>query len=145
MISSCVLGNNCMTTPATPTSIADLERLLEEKRSLLQDLVEKRERLRKEIDDLDTQIQAAASVDGPLTRRAVRKRRLKNDMSLKSAIHSVLTKNKKGLSLADLETAVSETGYKSGSSNFRNVVYQAVYNSADIVRDENSGLYKLQK
>jgi hypothetical protein len=134
-----------MSIPATPTSIADLERLLEEKRSQLQDLVEKRDRLQKELDKLDAQIQGAANVDGPVSRRVGRKRRLKNEMSLKAAVQQALAKNKKGLSLADLEVAVIETGYQSGSANFRNVLYQAVYNSATVARDEKTGLYKLQK
>ncbi|MDB5348506.1 MAG: hypothetical protein JWP89_6883 [Schlesneria sp.] len=134
-----------MSNPSPATSIADLERLLDEKKARLQSLVQERDRLQKELDKLDAQIQGAASVDGPLTRRSSRKRRLKNEMSLKAVIKEVLAKNKKGLSLSELETAVTETGYKSGSSNFRNVLYQAVYNSADIGRDEKTGLYKLQK
>lgn len=134
-----------MSNPSPATSIADLERLLDEKKARLQNLVQERDRLQKELDKLDAQIQGAASVDGPLTRRSGRKRRLKNEMSLKAVIKEVLAKNKKGLSLSELETAVTETGYKSGSSNFRNVLYQAVYNSADIGRDEKTGLYKLQK
>jgi methionine salvage enolase-phosphatase E1 len=134
-----------MSNPGPATSIADLERLLDEKKARVQDLVQERDRLQKELDKLDAQIQGAASVDGPLTRRPRGKPRLKNEMSLKAAIQQVLAKNKKGLSLAELETAVTETGYKSGSNNFRNVLYQAVYNSADIGRDEKTGLYKLQK
>jgi cell division septum initiation protein DivIVA len=134
-----------MSNPGPATSIADLERLLDEKKARLQDLVQERDRLQKELDKLDAQIQGAASVDSPLTRRPRGKRRQKNEMSLKAAVQQVLTKNKKGLSLADLETAVTDTGYRSGSINFRNVLYQAVYNSAEIGRDEKSGLYKLQK
>ena len=134
-----------MSDSAPMTSIADLERLLDEKKAQLQDLVQQRERLQKELDKLDAQIQGAASVDGPVRRKLGGKRRVKNEMSLRAAVQQVLNKNKKGLSLADLETAISETGYKSGSSNFRNVVYQAVYNSADIVRDDKTGHYKLQK
>ena len=134
-----------MSDPAPTTSIADLERLLDERKARLQDLVQQRERLQKELDKLDAQIQGAASVDGPLRRKIGGKRRVKNEMSLRAAVQLVLNKNKKGLSLADLEIAILETGYKSGSSNFRNVVYQAVYNSADIVRDDKTGHYKLQK
>jgi methionine salvage enolase-phosphatase E1 len=134
-----------MSNPGPATSIADLERLLDDKKARLQDLVQERDRLQKELDKLDAQIQGAASVDGLLTRRPRGKPRQKNEMSLKAAIKEVLAKNKKGLSLADLETAVAETGYKSGSSNFRNVLYQAVYNSVDIGRDEKTGLYKLKK
>ena len=134
-----------MSDPAPTTSIADLERLLDERKARLQDLVQQRERLQKELDKLDAQIQGAASVDGPFRRKHGGKRRVKNEMSLRAAVQQVLNKNKKGLSLADLEIAILETGYKSGSSNFRNVVYQAVYNSADIVRDDKTGHYKLQK
>ena len=137
-------GTTSMANTASITSIAELERLLEEKKAKLQDLLQARDRLQKQIDDLDAQIQDAASVDGPLTRRRGRKR-LKNESSLKAVVLQVLGKNKKGLSLAALEAAVLATGYKSSSHNFRNVLYQAIYNSADTVRDESSGLYKLKK
>jgi methionine salvage enolase-phosphatase E1 len=134
-----------MTIAASVTSIADLERLLDERKAKLQDLLQARDRLQKQLDDLDAQIQDAASVDGPLIRRRGRKRRVKNETSLKAVVQQVLAKNKKGLSLADLEAAVTETGYKSGSHNFRNVLYQAAYHSPDIARDEKTGLYKLKK
>lgn len=134
-----------MSADTPTTSIADLERLLEEKRSQLQELLQKRERLQQDLDELDAQIQDAANVNGPLTSRRRRKSRVKNETPLRPLVLEILGKNKKGLSLADLAEKVTATGYKSASRNFQNVLYQCVYNSSQIVRDDATGLYRLQK
>jgi hypothetical protein len=127
-------------------SLAELERLVEEKKSQIQAKLEKRERLQKELEALDQEIQGAVSLDGALVRRrAGGRRRVKNELSLREAVKQVLGKNKKGQSLADLATHVTETGYKSHSHNFRNVLYPCVYNSTEIVHDKATGLYKLKK
>jgi hypothetical protein len=36
------------------------------------------------------------------------------------------------------------TGYKSGSSNFKNVLYQTLYNDSKIVHDRKTGNYRLK-
>ena len=130
--------------PAAVQSIAELERLLEERRNQVQSLVERRERLQQQLHDLDAEMHAILNFE-TLPRQRRRAPRVKNELPLSTAIRQVLAKNRKGLTLADLETQVKETGYKSASRNFRNVVYQAVYHATDIVRDEATGKYKLQK
>lgn len=133
-----------MTENTTATSIADLERMLEQKRSQLQELLQKRDRLQRDLDELDAQIQDAANVDAPLKRRR-RKSRVRNGTPLRPLVLEILGKNKKGLSLPELAEKVTATGYQSASRNFQNVLYQCVYNSPQVVRDESSGLYRLQK
>lgn len=127
------------------TSIADLEKAIDEKKNQLMALVKRRDQLQKELEDIDDEIQAAANLDSPLGRGGRRRRRVKNDMSLRKVVVDILGKNKKGFTLADLATKVSETGYKSASRNFRNVLYQCLYNTESIVHDEASGCYRLKK
>jgi len=133
-----------MSQASSPLSIADLERVLDEKRAQLQDLLKKRDQAQKEIEDLDAEIQEAANLDAPMG-RGRRRRRVKNETSLRAVVLGILGKNKKGFTLSDLADKVIETGYKSGSKNFRNVLYQCLYNTEAIVHDEASGCYRLQK
>jgi len=57
----------------------------------------------------------------------------------------VLKKQKAGLPLDKLATAVLNTGYKSGSPNFKNVLYQCLYNNKKaIVHDKKTGAYRLR-
>ncbi len=56
----------------------------------------------------------------------------------------ILGRTKKGLTLAELGQKVLDAGYKSSSSNFRNVLYQCVYNTKDVYHDESTGTYKLK-
>jgi hypothetical protein len=124
-------------------SIPDLERLLDEKRSRLEDLVRQREELRKQIDKLDQQMHDAATLKDPKARAG--KRRMSNSAPLRSVVMDILKKNKKGFRLSDLSVKVVEAGYKSHSSNFQNVVYQCLYHSSTIEQDESTGCYRLKK
>lgn len=126
-------------------SIADLEKALEEKRDYLQDLLKKRDQAQKEIDRLDAEIQDAANVDRPIGRMRRGRRRVKNETSLRAVVLDILGKNKKGFSLADLAAKVSETGYMSNAGNFKNVVYQCLYNTDSIIHDDATGCYRLKK
>ena len=46
--------------------------------------------------------------------------------------------------MADLTTKITEAGYKSSSSNFRNVLYQCLYNTKTISFDRATGTYRLK-
>jgi hypothetical protein len=132
-----------MSQGTATASIADLERLLDEKRAQVQVLLEKREQTRKLLDQLDAEMQMAANFDGPVSRRG--QRRIKNESSLRTVVTEILGKHKKGLPLGDLVDKVAESGYRSASRNFRNVVYQCVYHTEGIVHDEATGNYRLQR
>jgi hypothetical protein len=60
-------------------------------------------------------------------------------------VDGILVKSKKGLSLPDLASKVTESGYKSNSRNFKNVVYRCVYNSENIVHDAATGCYRIER
>src|SRR5262245_32338768 len=77
-------------------SVADLERIMEERKSQLQELVKKRDAAQKELDKLDAEIQDLVGAGGTVGRYRRRRRRVKNEMSLRAVVLEILGKNKKG-------------------------------------------------
>ncbi len=126
--------------PMTVASIADLERQIEERRSQVLELCQRRDKVQAELDRIDAELQNIVS--GASVRRT---RLAKNSTSLKTLVAQILGKTRKGLSLDELVSKVQESGYESNSANFKGVVYQSLYNRDDIVRDTKTGLYKLMK
>lgn len=118
-------------------SVAELQQMLKKQQSRMNQLQKRRERLIEQIQEIDTEI---AEISGGGETGNVR---FRNSQSLEEVICDVLAKNKKGLGLAELTAAVEKTGYQSGSNNFKNVVYQNVYKSEHVTRDEKSGKYVL--
>jgi hypothetical protein len=127
-----------------PLSILDVERLLEEKKSQIEELVAKREKLQKQILDLDQQMHDAASLQGPQRRRRG-KPRLANTASLRTFVLNVLKKHKKGLLASEVTEKVIAAGYQTQSNNFHNVVYQCLYHTPAIEQDPASKRYSLAK
>lgn len=121
-------------------TVADLEKILNSRRSALKDLVKRRAKLQKEIDKVDADIHA---MTGASVRR--RGKRMRNAVSLRQTVLNLLKKNKKGYSLADLSQIVLDGGYKTTSTNFRNVLYQCVYNTTGIYHDESAGTYRYRE
>ena len=126
-------------------SVADIERILDERKSQLQNLAKRRDQVQKELDKLDDELQSLVGAGGVVGRGRRSRRRVKNETSLRTVVLEILGKNKKGLTLADVADKVAETGYKSNSRNFRNVVYQCLYHTEAIVLDEATRCYKLKK
>ena len=128
-------------------SLADLERLLDSRKTQLEGLLRKKDRLASDLSNVEGEI---SSLEGRSSGRGVVRRtragtgkRPKNAKSLSDTVVDILTKNKKGFSLADLADRVLTTGYKTNSSDFKNVLYQCLYNSKNVAHDEKTGTYKL--
>ena len=130
-----------MAKDTTPLSLADLEKLMAERQAQVETLLHKREQLVGEIEMLDLEIKDFLT-GGSGGRRG---KRPKNAAPLRTVMLEVLSANKKGLSLHDLTQQISETGYKSKSRNFKNVVYQCLYNTKNVVHDDATGLYRVAK
>ncbi len=130
-----------MAKDTTSLSLADLEKLMAERQEQVESLLKKREQLAGELESLD------AEINGFLTSGSGGRRgkRAKNDAPLRTVMLGILAKNKKGLSLQDLAQQISDTGYKSNARNFKNVVYQCLYNTKNVVHDDATGLYRLVK
>lgn len=130
-----------MAKTAGVMSVAELEQILEDRKVKAMDLGKRREELQKQLDEIDRQILEVMG-DNRVIRR--RRRRLKNEMSLRSHVLELLGKSKKGYSMADLTSKIMEAGYKSSSRNFRNVLYQCLYNTEGVTFDQASGCYKMK-
>ncbi|MCX7406637.1 MAG: hypothetical protein NTZ32_00970 [Planctomycetales bacterium] len=153
-----------MSRPESEISVADLERILDARKSQAQNLVKRRDALHKELAEIQEQLQGIVGTEvtikksgakrgrppgsgkrGPGRPRGSKDRgaRPKNELSLRDVISELLSKSKKGLTLEELTPKVVEAGYKSNSSNFSNMIYQNIYNSEGIVKDPETGCYSL--
>ncbi len=133
-----------MAKPTTELTVAQLEQLLNSRKSQLDTLLRKRAKLTNELEEIDKKID---EMDGGTAGR--RRRNLnprpRNPKSLHAVVLELLTRNKKGLTLAELAEKVLATGYKTHSTNFPNVLYQCLYNSDNFFHDEKTGTYKIGK
>ena len=126
-------------------TVSQLEKVLLAKKSKLEDLVVKRDKLRSELSSLDQQILGLAGSEepggeepgegGPRRRgrpkgsknKGRRGPRVRGQKSLKVWVQEELQKNKKGLTLDELIAAVEAAGYKSKADKFKNVMYQCLF------------------
>ena len=125
-------------------SVAALERMLQERKSLLESLSRQRKKLRKDLDRVEQKIVSLQGRGGSAI-GSVRRKRPKNARPLAEVVTDILGRSKSGYPLAKLSEKVLASGYKSGSSDFKNVLYQCLYNSPDVVHEPESGNYKLKK
>lgn len=137
-------------------TVSQLEKVLLAKKSKLEDLVVKRDKLRLELSSLDQQIRGLAGSDVPgeepaedgAPRRRGRPKgsknkgrrgpRTKGQKSLKTWVHDELSKNKKGLTIDEIIANVQAGGYRSKADKFKNVMYQCLFHSENFRRDPES-------
>ena len=125
-------------------SVIQLERMLERKRTRLASLLKKRDRLQKQLTNVEGRISeiGGAPTTGAPNRRS--RKRPQNDRPLKTVVMEVLTKHNQGLALKDLAAKVLESGYKSSSVKFETAVYQCLYNhTKDFRHDAKTRTYSL--
>ena len=135
-----------MVKAVSDLSVAELERLLNSKKSRLETLTKKRDKLRKDLSQVEKRINAlrgrtAVTVSSKARRKAAG--RPKNVKPLSAFVIDILGKNKRGLPLSGLSQQILEAGYKTNSTNFKNVLYQCLYNSKKIMHDEKTKTYRL--
>ncbi len=107
-------------------SIAELERMLEERRSSVAKLQKKRDDLQSKLDDLDREIAAAGGANGsakPAARTAGG--RVRNATSLGDAIAAAVG-GRGAMTVGDIHDAVLAGGYRSTSAKFRGIVNQTL-------------------
>jgi hypothetical protein len=119
-------------------TLVALQKLISNRQSELKKLQRKREKLMALVKDVDADI--IKITGGGIVGRG---RRRNNERPLRVYVEEQLTKNKKGMTLAELSQAILDTGFKTSSANFRNVLYQSLYNSTNIKHDQKSGKYVL--
>lgn len=134
-------------------SLAQLQQLVDNKASELSELKAERAALQKQLDELDRQIQETEGVAGKKKsvakkkatggtapkkktvgrkkkKVAIRKKKAgrKNKGSAKDFAAQVLAKESDGLPLDELAQRILDSGYKTSSTNFKNTLYQSLYN-----------------
>ena len=132
-----------MARTAGEMTVAQLERQLERKRERLADLTRQRDKLLNELAKVEGKIQEVGGRDVS-QKRTRRRRRPRNKKSLRGYVTEILSRSKKGRTLSELNDRVAKTDYKSRSANFKNVLYQTLYNTDEIVHDKESGRYSLK-
>jgi len=134
-----------MARNARDLSVIELQRLLNVRQSERKSLDKRRQKLQKELDVVERRIaQLEGLGHGPRgARRAVK--RPDNVKSLHEFVKDALSRNKKGCTLEELANKVLSAGYKTHSSNFKNVLYQCIYNSKEVKHDDKTGKYQLVK
>jgi len=118
-------------------SIAQLEKILDRRRSKLSKLEKQRRKLQQELDELDSTILELGGAGGRHNGRA------HNDKSLPQTLVEVLTKHGP-TRVGDIVKSVLATGYRTNSDNFRSIVNQ------QLIKDKrftaaSRGVYQLKK
>ena len=139
-----------MSRAASNFSLAELESILDERKSQANELGKRRDELNKELAKIEAELHEIVGTKRKGAKKGARKgvrrgKRVKNERSLREILFELLAKSKKGVTLAELEVKVPEAGYKSSSKNFSNMIYQCLYNSEGITKDPETGCYTLVK
>jgi hypothetical protein len=132
-----------MPRPATASfNIAQLERILQGRRSELNRLERQRSELQRKLDGVERQIgRLAGSLRG---RRGGGGIRARNDQSLVTTIESVMRGNGKPMRVGDIVDAVQAGGYRSNSDNFRAIVNQTLIKERKRFGQVDRGVYQLK-
>lgn len=126
-------------------TVAQLERLLERQRTRLNELVARREKLRKQLEAVEAKIAALGGAEAAARRGRRARKRPRNDKSLLQSVVDVLSQGKRGATLKELSAKILEGGYKTVSRNFENTVYQIIYTHRDrIMHDPKTKTYRLK-
>ena len=73
---------------------------------------------------------------------AAGRKRPKNDKPLPAVLADVLGGASGPMALDDIHAAVEKTGYKTSSKNFKNVIYQNLYNKDEFTKTGDGWVYK---
>jgi hypothetical protein len=139
-----------MARPASGTNltIAQLQRVLNEKQSELNKLHRQRENLQRKINLIDRQIERVDGGGGGSngTRRGGGGgggKRPRNEHSLLDTIEAVLRKGGKPMKVQEILDGVMASGYRSGSANFRGIINQTLIKDKRFGQVER-GTYELK-
>ena len=130
-----------MARPSTGAnlSLADLQSILESRRSELNRLRKQRTKIQRDLDALDRQIGKIEGAGG-----GRRGSRVRNPKSLNDTLEDVLRSHGKPMKVGDIVDAVKATGYRSNSANFRGIVNQTLIKDKRFGASER-GTYQLKK
>lgn len=121
-------------------SVAELQRIIAERKSRVAELKKERRKLLKELTRVEREIERAGGSTGGRRSATSRPR---NTMSLAAAIAEVL-KNGKPLRVGEIADAVLKAGYKSTSPRFNAIVNQTLIKDKKRFEQVERGVYKLK-
>jgi phage shock protein A len=129
------------TRPPVDLSLAQLERLMQSRRTEVTRLSRERDKLQKKLDALNERI---SEISGGTIPGASAGARARNATPLQDVIHQVLTKSGSAMSVGDIMEKVRAGGYRSNSSNFRGIVNQTLIKDKRFA-STGRGMYQLKK
>jgi len=134
-----------MPRPATAGfNIAQLERILQDRKTEVTRLERLRSELQRKLDGVDRQIaKLAGGLRGLRGRRGGGGTRARNEMSLVEAIETAL-RGGKPMRVGDIVDAVQGAGYRSNSDNFRGIVNQTLIKERKRFAQAGRGVYQLK-
>ena len=124
-------------------SLAQLERLMQSRRTELTRLTRQRDKVQKKLDTLNDRI---SEISGGMVggTRGGGGTRARNAANLPEVIHQVLSKSGAAVSVGDIMDKVRAAGYRSNSANFRGIVNQALIKDKRFT-SASRGMYQLKK
>jgi len=136
-----------MARPASGSmNLAQLEKLVQARRSEVDKLNRQRAKVQRKLDAIDARIAdlsgGAAGGGGGGPRRGPGSR-VRNDISLQDLIHQILSKAGAPMGVGDIADKAKASGYRSNSANFRGIVNQTLIKDKRFV-SASRGMYKLK-
>ena len=128
-------------------TIAQLERLLDNRRREAAELQRERNKLMRQLDALDRRLGSLAGPGGRSRNGSSGGGgggRARNPKSLVASMEAVLSRAGKPMSVGDIVDAVKAGGYRSNSANFRGIVNQTLIKEKRF-GSTGRGIYQLKK
>ena len=125
-------------------NIVQLERILHDRKSELSKLERQREELRRKLDGLERQIVRLGGSGGRGLRGRIGGGRARNEHSLIETIETVMRDHGKPMRVGEILDAVSATGYRSNSANFRGIINQTLIKERKRFNQADRGVYALK-
>jgi hypothetical protein len=122
-------------------SIAQLERIIDSRRSEISRLERSRAKLARKLNQLDSKIDL---LGGSARGRNGAAGRVRNDKSLPEMLVGVLSRGGKPMGVGEIAAAVRAGGYKTNSANFRSIVNQTLIKDKRFASSAR-GMYQLKK
>src|SRR5271156_4778047 len=120
-------------------NIVQLQRMLDNQKSKLDQLTRSRQKLQKRLDTLDAKISSLGGSPG------TNGTRVRNKVSLNDSIVAVLNRSGSAMSVGDIQKRVLARGYTTSSPNFRSIVNQALIKDQRFAKSGVRGSYELKK
>ncbi len=120
-------------------SVAQLEKILEQRRGRIAVLERQRLKVARQLEALDSKIAAEGGRTGGRVKRA------RNSASLADTITDVLKKAGSAMKVADIVSAVQDAGYRSTSDNFRGIVNQVLIKDKRFSKGPMRGTYATKR